>query len=35
MSREFLDGGHERVKYDDGYFVIVDKDGNIITHGFA
>ena len=35
VSREFLDGGHERVKYDDGYFVIVDKDGNIITHGFA
>ena len=34
VSREPLDDGNERVNYDDGYFVIVDKDGNIITHGY-
>ena len=35
VSREPVDNGHERVRYDDGYFRIVDQDGNIITHGWA
>ncbi len=34
VSREPLDNGHERVRYDDGYMRVVDKDGNIITHGW-
>ena len=34
VSREQLDDGNERVNYDDGYFRIVDKDGNIITYGY-
>ena len=34
VSREPVDNGHERVNYDDGYFRIVDQDGNIITHGW-
>lgn len=34
VSREKLDDGNERVNYDDGYFRIVDKDGNIITYGY-
>ena len=35
VSREPVDNGNERVRYDDGYFRIVDQDGNIITHGWA
>lgn len=34
VSREPLDNGYERVHYDDGYFRVVDQDGNIITHGW-
>lgn len=34
VSREKLDNGYERVNYDDGYMRVVDKDGNIITHGW-
>lgn len=35
VSREPVDNGHERVNYDDGYFRIVDQDGNIITYGWG
>lgn len=34
VSREKLDGGAEKVHYDDGYFRIVDRRGNIITYGY-
>lgn len=34
VSREQVDGGRVRINYDDGYFVIADNDGNIITHGY-
>jgi len=35
VSREPIGDGNERVKYDDGYMRVVDKDGNVISHGFA
>ena len=31
VSREPLENGWERVNYDDGYFRVVDKDGNILS----
>ena len=34
VSREPIGDGNERVKYDDGYMRVVDKDGNVISHGF-
>jgi hypothetical protein len=34
VSRESIGNGKERVHYDDNYFVVVDQDGNIITHGW-
>ena len=34
VSREDLGDGQTRITYDDGYFRIVDKDGNIITYGY-
>ena len=35
VSRRTLSDGRERVHYDDGYFRVVDQDGNIITHGWG
>ena len=34
VSREDVGDGQTRITYDDGYFRIVDKDGNIITYGY-
>ena len=34
VSREDLGDGTTRITYDDGYFRIVDKDGNILTYGY-
>ena len=34
VSRESIGNGKERVHYDDDYFVVVDSNGNIITHGW-
>ena len=34
VSREDLGDGTYRITYDDGYFRIVDKDGNILTYGY-
>ena len=34
VSRESIGNGKERVHYDDNYFVVVDSNGNIITHGW-
>ena len=34
VSREDLGDGTQRITYDDGYFRIVDKDGNILTYGY-
>ena len=34
ISRESIGNGKERVHYDDNYFVVVDSNGNIITHGW-
>ena len=35
VSRERIDSERERVNYDDGYFVVVDNDGNILSHGWG
>ena len=35
VSRESIGDGNERVKYDDGYFRIVDNDGNIVNYGWG
>ena len=35
VSRRSIGDGRERVNYDDGYFRVVDQDGNIITHGWG
>ena len=35
VSREPIGDGNERVKYDDGYMRVVDKDGNVISHWYA
>ena len=35
VSRYPVDNGRERVNYDDGYFVVVDQDGNILSHGWG
>ena len=35
VSRESIDNGYEKVRYDDDYFRVVDKDGNIITYGYG
>ncbi|AMK16146.1 carboxypeptidase-like regulatory domain-containing protein [Methanobrevibacter olleyae] len=34
VSREDLGDGNQRIIYDDGYFRIVDSDGNILTYGY-
>jgi hypothetical protein len=34
VSREDLGDGTTRIIYDDGYFRIVDEDGNILTYGY-
>ncbi len=34
VSREDLGDGSQRITYDDGYFRIVDKDGNILSYGY-
>ena len=34
VSREDLGDGTQRITYDDGYFRIVDEDGNILTYGY-
>ena len=34
VSREDLGDGTTRITYDDGYFRIVDEDGNILTYGY-
>ena len=34
VSREALGDGTYRITYDDGYFRIVDEDGNILTYGY-
>ena len=34
VYRESMDDGYEKVHYDDGYFRIVDKKGNIETYGY-
>ena len=34
VSREDLGDGTQRITYDDGYFRIVDKDGNILSYGY-
>ena len=34
VSREDLGDGTTRITYDDGYFRIVDKDGNILSYGY-
>ncbi len=34
VSRDSIGDGRERVHYDDGYFRVVDQDGNIVTHGW-
>ena len=34
VSREDLGDGCTRINYDDGYFRIIDSDGNILTYGY-
>ena len=34
VSREDLGDGTQRITYDDGYFRIVDEDGNILSYGY-
>ncbi len=34
VSREKMDDGYERVDYDDGYYRIVDKKGNVESYGY-
>lgn len=34
VSREDIGDGLQRVTYDDGYYRIVDQDGNIISYGY-
>ena len=34
VSREDLGDGTYKITYDDGYFRIVDEDGNILTYGY-
>ena len=34
VSREYLGDGNYRVNYDDGYFRVIDKDGNILNYGY-
>ena len=33
--RESIGGGREKIHYDDGYFTIVDENGDVITYGYA
>ena len=35
IGRRSIGNGLERVGYDDGYFRVVDQDGNIVTHGWG
>ena len=35
VSRESIGNGYERVEYDDDYFRVVDKDGNIVNYGYS
>lgn len=34
VSREDIGDGNQRVTFDDGYFRIVDKNGNILSYGY-
>ena len=34
VSRQKLDDNLERVSYDDGYFRVVDKKGNVLSYGY-
>lgn len=34
VSREELSDGNHKIHYDDGYYRICDKDGNVITYGY-
>ena len=34
VSRKSLGNGHYRVNYDDGYFRIIDANGNILSYGY-
>ena len=35
VGREKLNDGSQRIRYDDGYFRIVDKNGYVITYGYG
>lgn len=35
VSRESLGDGNEKIRYDDGYFRIVDSNGYVITYGYG
>ena len=35
IGRRSIGNGLERVGYDDGYFRVVDSEGNIVTHGWG
>ena len=34
VSREYIGDGNYRITYDDGYFRVVDSDGNILSYGY-
>lgn len=35
VSRQSMGDGNEKIKYDDGYFRIVDSNGYVITYGYG
>lgn len=35
VGRDKLNDGSQRIRYDDGYFRIVDKNGYVITYGYG
>ena len=35
VRRDKLNDGSQRIRYDDGYFRIVDKNGYVITYGYG
>lgn len=35
VSRESMGDGNQKIKYDDGYFRIVDNNGYVITYGYG
>ena len=35
VGRDRLNDGSQRIRYDDGYFRIVDKNGYVITYGYG